>query len=243
MSLLLQVDGVSKRFGGVTAVRDVSFTVDGHEIVGLMGANGAGKTTLFNLVSGSFRPDAGSIFLEGQPIQGKPPHRICRLGIGRTYQIVRPFPNLTVRETVLVGLSYGDAKRPRGTDLKRQCDEILSETGLLAMADRPGSQLTLGGRKRLELARALSTSPRLLMLDEVMAGLTPTEIEASLNMLRRIHQGRHLSILIVEHNLRAMMQLCSRVVVLHHGEKIGEGRPEEIGRDARVIEAYLGASA
>lgn len=242
MTTLLQVSGVSKRFGGVSAVRDVSFSVDEREVVGLMGANGAGKTTLFNLVSGSFRPDAGTIELGGRPIQGKPPHRICHLGIGRTYQVVKPFPNLTVRETVLVGLSYG-AARDRATSLEQQSDRILTETDLLPLAAQRASQLTLGGRKRLELARALATSPRLLMLDEVMAGLTPTEIEAAIDMLRRIHRQRGLSILIVEHNLRAMMRLCSRVVVLHHGEKIGEGTPDEIGRDRRVIDAYLGAPA
>jgi len=242
MTALLEVQHISKRFGGVAAVHDVSFSVAAGEIVGLMGANGAGKTTLFNLISGAFRPDSGSVLLDGREIQGQPPHRICRQGIGRTYQIVKPFPNLSVRENVAVGLIFG-AGRPRGgADLRQREEEILEETGLRVLAHQRAAALTLGGRKRLELARALATSPRLLMLDEVMAGLTPAESGRALEMLQSIHARRGLAILVVEHNLRAMMQLCSRVVVLHHGEKIAEGTPETITRDPRVISAYLGAA-
>jgi branched-chain amino acid transport system ATP-binding protein len=241
MTALLEVAGISKRFGGVAAVRDVSFSVAAGQIVGLMGANGAGKTTLFNLISGSFSPDSGRVLLDGREIQGQAPHRICRQGIGRTYQIVRPFPNLTVRENVAVGLIFGAGRHGRA-DLRQREDEILEETGLHSLAGQRAAELTLAGRKRLELARALATSPRLLMLDEVMAGLTPAEAGRALEMLQSIHARRGLAILVVEHNLRAMMQLCSRVVVLHHGEKIGQGTPEAITRDPAVIAAYLGAA-
>ena len=238
---LLEVRGVSKVYGGLTAVRDVSFSVRRGEIVGVMGANGAGKTTLFNLISGTARPNQGEIHFDGERIDGLRPDAICARGIGRTFQIVKPFAGLTVTENVEVGLLFGSRRRPdAGFDVDLQ--ELLREVGLADMAERTASQLTLVGRKRLEVARALATRPALLILDEIMAGLTPSEAAAALAMLARLHDRLGMTMLVVEHHLRAMMQLCQRVVVLHHGEKIGEGAPADIIRDPAVVSAYLGAT-
>jgi branched-chain amino acid transport system ATP-binding protein len=243
MTALLEVDAIRKTYDGLVAVRDVSFAVRQGEVVGLMGANGAGKTTLFNLVSGTVGLTSGHIRFDGERINGLRPDQICRRGIGRTFQIVKPFPGLSVFENVTVGLLYGsNSNRPRPGTTNEEADSLLTELGLAQDRDRPASQLTLAGRKRLEIARALATRPRLLMLDEVMAGLTPTEVGEALDMLHRLHRQRGITMLIVEHNLRAMMQVCERIVVLHHGEKIGEGSPEEVIRDQSVIDAYLGAA-
>jgi len=238
---LLDVRGVSKVYGGLTAVRDVSFSVKSGEIVGVMGANGAGKTTLFNLISGTVRPSRGEIHFRGERIDGLRPEKICARGIGRTFQIVKPFAGLTVAENVEVGLLYG-SRRQAGDKFDLDLHGLLREVGLADMADRMASQLTLAGRKRLEVARALATRPALLILDEVMAGLTPSEAAAALTMLSRLHERLGVTMLVVEHHLRAMMQLCERVVVLHHGEKIGEGVPTDIIRDTAVVSAYLGAA-
>lgn len=243
MTTLLEVDAVRKTYDGLVAVRDVSFAVRQGEVVGLMGANGAGKTTLFNLVSGTVGLTSGHISFDGERINGLRPDQICSRGIGRTFQIVKPFPGLSVFENVTVGLLYGsNSGRPRPGKTNEDADSLLAELGLFQDRDRPAGQLTLAGRKRLEIARALATRPRLLMLDEVMAGLTPTEVGEALDMLQRLHRERGITMLIVEHNLRAMMQVCERIVVLHHGEKIGEGSPEEVIRDEAVIDAYLGAA-
>lgn len=243
MTALLDVVAARKVYGGLTAVRDVSFSVDEGEVVGLMGANGAGKTTLFNLISGTVRPTSGAITFEGRRIDRLRPDQICRRGIGRTFQIVKPFPGMTIAENVGIGLLYGRAARRRPADhLEQEVRLMLTEVGLQRDGDRLANQLTLAGRKRLEIARALATRPRLLMLDEVMAGLTPTEAAEALDMLARLGRERQITMLVVEHNLRAMMQLCTRVIVLHHGEKIGEGSPEEIIREPAVIDAYLGAA-
>jgi branched-chain amino acid transport system ATP-binding protein len=206
-----------------------------------MGANGAGKTTLFNLISGTVRPNRGEIHFRGERIDGLRPDQICARGIGRTFQIVKPFAGLTVAENVDVGLMFGSRRAPdTGFDLDR--NELLREVGLADMASRAASQLTLVGRKRLEVARALATRPALLILDEVMAGLTPSEAAAALTMLANLHSSLGVTMLVVEHHLRAMMQLCQRVVVLHHGEKIGEGAPADIIRDPAIVSAYLGAT-
>ena len=244
MSVLLQVTGVAKSFGGVRAVRDVSFALEEGEVLGLMGANGAGKTTLFNLISGAVRADAGTIVFAGQTILGLPSNRICRRGIGRTYQIAQPFPGMTVAENVTVGMLYGLRRRDSsGAGLAERVDSLLERLGLAEERDRLARSLTLAKRKRLEVARALATGPRLLMLDEVMAGLTPTEAAEAIAMLRRLHRSEALTMLIVEHNLSAMMQLCDRVVVLHHGERISVGTPQQVIADPRVIDAYLGGAA
>jgi branched-chain amino acid transport system ATP-binding protein len=243
MTPLLEVTSVQKSFGGLFAVRDVSFSIAHHEIVGLMGANGAGKTTLFNLISGVARADAGSIVFNEHKIDRLRPDQIARRGIGRTFQIVKPFPGLTVLENVTVGLLYGNsADRGRQRSIYEDAETLLNELGLHRERTRLAGELTLAGRKRLEIARALATRPLLLMLDEVMAGLTPTEVSEALEMLAKLHQRYNLTMLIVEHNLRAMMRLCQRVVVLHHGVKIGEGTPQVVSQDQTIIDAYLGVS-
>ncbi|MCF4167369.1 ABC transporter ATP-binding protein [Zavarzinia compransoris] len=244
MTALLEVEAVGKVFGGLVAVSDVSFTLAQGEIVGLMGANGAGKTTLFNLISGAMAPTSGRVRFEGCAIEGRRPDEICRRGIGRTFQIVKPFPGMTVAENVAVGVLYGARRRtPSAREVAAETDAVLAEMGLSAMRDKLAGELTLAGRKRLEVARALASRPKLLMLDEVMAGLTPIEAAGALDMLRQVHETRGTTMLVVEHNLRAMMQLCQRIVVMHHGEKIGEGPPEVVIRDEKVIQAYLGAQA
>ncbi|GAA4330268.1 ABC transporter ATP-binding protein [Pigmentiphaga soli] len=239
--MLLEVNEASKAYGGLLAVGGVCFAMREHEMVGLMGANGAGKTTLFNMVSGATKPTSGSILLRGERIDGRRPDEICRRGVGRTYQIVRPFGGMSVEENVIVGFRYGSRVDPLATPLHEAVEQLLHEVGLIDQRHRLANQLTLAARKRLEVARALATRPVLLMLDEVMAGLTPTESAAALAMLQALHQRRGIAMLIVEHNLRAMMQLCERVIALDHGRKIGEGTPSAIIENEAVIRAYLGA--
>ncbi|HXG04224.1 MAG TPA: ABC transporter ATP-binding protein [Candidatus Binatia bacterium] len=236
MSPLLEVEGLAKRFGGLQAVRDLSFRVDEGEIVALIGPNGAGKTTVFGLLSGFLRPDGGEVRFRGRSIVGLPPHRINALGLARTFQIVRPFPRLTVLRNVTVGAL---ARHPDPAEAERRAAAILEEVGLAAKRDQPAAGLTLAERKRLELARALATEPALLLLDEVMAGLTATETERIVALVRDIH-ARGVSILLIEHVMRAVMSLSGRIIVLNYGERIAEGRPEEVAADPRVIQAYLG---
>ena len=238
---LLSLDRVGKRFGGVVAVDDLSFAVEAGAILGLMGANGAGKTTAFGLIAGNLRPTSGAIRLDGQRIDGLRPHRISRLGIARTFQIVRPFPALSVLDNVATAALYGSGREASQDRARARARDILAEVGLAERAADPAEALTLAGRKRLEVARALATEPRLLLLDEVMAGLTATEVAEALAMIQRVQAARRLTIIIIEHVMRVLMRLCDRIVVLHHGEKIAEGPPDAVASDPVVIDAYFGA--
>jgi branched-chain amino acid transport system ATP-binding protein len=240
---LLAVRGLGKRFGGLVALDDVSFEVAAGETVGIMGANGAGKTTLFSLIAGNQKPSRGSVDYEGRPITGLSPDRVCRLGIGRTFQIVKPFPALSVLENLRTAAMFGRAGFRDAAAADRHSLAILDELGLADVAERPAGTLTLSGQKRLEIARAVATGARLLLLDEVMAGLTPTEVARMLETLRQLRATRGLTLLVIEHVMRALMDLCERIVVLHHGERIAIGTPAEIGADPRVLSVYLGAGA
>lgn len=243
MSALLSVRGLGKRYGGLTALNDVSFDVAPGQILGVMGANGAGKTTLFSLIAGNSRPSAGEILFEDLPVVGLRPDQICRLGVARTFQIVKPFPSLTVLENLRTGAMFGYAQLRRKADADLACLRVLEEVGLLEMANRRASTLTLSGQKRLEIARCVATGARLVLLDEVMAGLTPSEVAQMIATLRHLQASRGLTLLVIEHVMRALMELCGRIVVLHHGELIAEGSPAQIGDNEKVLSVYFGAHA
>jgi branched-chain amino acid transport system ATP-binding protein len=236
---LLEISGLTKRFGGLLAVSQFDLAVEAGEIVGLIGPNGAGKTTVFHLIAGFHAPTSGEIRFKGASLVGAKPHAICRRGLTRTFQIVQPFAGLTVIENVMVGAF----NRERDAEAaRRSAQEIVDFVGLGPRRDAPARSLTLSDRKRLEIARGLATRPELLLLDEAMSGLNPTEIEAIIGLIRRIH-ARGVSLLIIEHVMQAIMALSHRLVVLHHGEKLAEGPPAAVASDRRVIEAYLGESA
>jgi branched-chain amino acid transport system ATP-binding protein len=239
-SAQLELRGVTKRFGGVAALDGISFSCREGEILGIIGPNGAGKTTLLNCVSGVHRLDAGDIRWRGESISGRPPYRIASLGIGRTFQVVKPFASMTVRENAAVGALFGSAEAHLPPKLAFQrADEVLELVGLAAKARLPVTALTIPDRKRLEVARAVATKPRLLLLDEVMAGLNPVEVDEALEMVRAVH-ATGVTIVLIEHVMRVIVGVCERAIVLHFGKLLAEGVPREVLRDRLVIEAYLG---
>jgi len=236
MTLLLNLEGLTKRFGGLTAVNDVSLELKQEEILGLIGPNGAGKTTLFNMISGTYLPTEGRIYFKGRDITDLPPFKIANLGIARTFQIAKPFAKLSVVDNVKVGSFL----HTRGTGAaEEKARQVVDFVGLGPYATRPAQTLTTVGRKRLELARALATQPELLLLDEVMAGLTPTESAGIVNLIKQIREAG-ITILVIEHVMKAIMSLSDRVAVIHHGELIAVDPPGDVAKDERVIEAYLG---
>ena len=234
---LLEVDGVSKRFRGLRAVKEASFEIPEGDINGLIGPNGAGKTTIFNMIAGVYAPDTGTIRFHGRAIQGLRPDQVCAAGIGRTFQIVKPFAGLSVLDNVMVG---GLLREKSTAGARALSISILEKLGLGPKRDLPASSLTLPDRKRLEVARALATRPRLLLLDEVMAGLRPTECDQMVEVFREINRADGVTILLIEHVMRAVMALARHIGVLHHGEVIARGTPAEVVRDPAVLECYLG---
>jgi len=233
---LLEVRGVTMKFGELAANRDVSFDVEAGTIAGLIGPNGAGKTTLFNCVAGYYRPSAGSIRFDGREIAGLPPHAVARLGLARTFQIVRPLKEMSCLENVMVGAFLRTASPKEAREAAERC---LASCFLADFAGRTAGGLTIGNKKRLEIARALATGPKLLLLDEAMAGLTSTEVREMVEVVRSLRSGG-LTVLMVEHIMEAIIPIADRIVVLHHGEKIAAGVPAAVVRDPAVVAAYLG---
>jgi branched-chain amino acid transport system ATP-binding protein len=236
---ILEVAGLNKHFGGLAACTNVDFHVEQGEILGLIGPNGAGKTTIFNLVSGALTPDSGAIAFKGCNVAGLKPHKITRMGIGRTFQSVKIFSKMSVFENILLGHHFGKAKPFRRKEAKEEAERILEFVELSRVRDARAADLILANQKRLEVARALATEPELLLLDEVMAGLNPTEVAQAMELVKRIRE-RGITILMIEHVMKAIMNICERIIVLHHGEKIAEGVPESISKNKTVIEVYLG---
>ncbi|OQX25788.1 MAG: ABC transporter ATP-binding protein [Desulfobacteraceae bacterium IS3] len=236
---ILRIDSVTKAFGGLHAVDDVSFEIYPGEIIGLIGPNGAGKTTMFNIVSGYYAPTHGRIFFKGENISGKPPYKLAERGIGRTFQVVKPFPGLTVLENVVIASFCRYPQRERATE---HAWKILEFSGLAERANISASSLTLAGRKRLEIGKALALEPELLLLDEVVAGLNPTEADQTIELILKL-RDQGITILIVEHIMRVIMSISDRVVVLNFGRKIAAGKPEQVAKDPQVVQAYLGGQA
>jgi branched-chain amino acid transport system ATP-binding protein len=233
---LLQIQNVSKRFGGLAALTDVSYSVNQREILGLIGPNGAGKTTLFNVVNGFYPPSKGEVLFKGERISSLKPHQVCRLGIGRTFQVVKPLQRMTVLDNVIAS-AFLRAKNK--TEAEEIAHDTLEFTGLYEDRYLISKGLPLGKRKRLEITRALATKPEMLLMDESFAGLNPTEINDQINIIRQIRE-KGITLMVIEHHMRVIMSISDRIVVLNYGEKIAEGTPSEIGKNRLVIEAYLG---
>jgi branched-chain amino acid transport system ATP-binding protein len=240
--LLLDVRGVSKRFSGLQVLHDVDLRAHRGSIVGVMGANGAGKTTLFSLIAGQHKPDSGEILLAGHSIAGRRPDEICRRGVARTFQVVRPFGGLTVLENVMTAALFGAGRCASERDAVAVAHDVLRDVGLAQLAHAKASELTLSNQKRLEVARAVATGPSLVMLDEVMAGLTATEVSRMLETIRTLHETRGLTILVVEHVMQALMRLADRIVVLHLGKLVMEGTPAEVKANEQVDRIYFGGA-
>jgi len=236
---ILEGEKVTKYFGGLAAVSEVDFYVEQGEVVGLIGPNGAGKTTLFNLISASLIPKPGIIRYKGENITGLKPYKICRKGVARTFQTVKIFANLPVFDNVRIGSLFGTSKTLSPANAAREASESVEFVGLSDLAATPARDLTLANQKRLEVARALATRPELLLLDELMAGLNHTEIAESMELVKKI-SDKGITIIMIEHVMKAIMSVCDRIIVLHHGEKIAEGTPQEIATSKKVIEVYLG---
>ena len=236
---ILEGEDITKYFGGLAAVTNIDFHVDQGEIVGLIGPNGAGKTTLFNLVSGAIVPKPGIIRFKGKNVTGRKPHKICRMGMARTFQEIKIFANMSVLQNVSLGSLFGTAVTMSSADADKEATESLEFVGLSAMRATPARDLTLANQKRVEVARALATRPELLLLDELMAGLNPTEVAEAMELVTRI-RDKGITILMIEHVMKAIMSVCDRIIVLHHGEKIAEGTPQEIANSQKVVEVYLG---
>ncbi len=241
MSAILEVRGVGMRFGGLHALSDVTFSIEKGSVVGLIGPNGSGKTTMMNIISGVYKPSSGEVLFGGKRIADVPMHDVCKLGIARTFQIVKPFANLTVRENVAVGSMYGrtGSKRNSAQSFAR-AQELCEIVGLARVADKNASDLTIPDRKRLEVAKALALDPDVLLLDEVMAGLNATEVDEALQLLRDVN-ARGVTLIIVEHLMKAIMSISQSIVVLAEGKKIAEGKPHDVVASSAVVEAYLGS--
>lgn len=238
---LLEVKDMSVHFGALKAVDDVSFSIDQGELIGFIGPNGAGKTTTINLLTGVYRKTSGQVVFKGQDITKITPNRVARLGIARTFQITKPLIGMTVEENAMAGALFGTAGRKVNVKSAREkAEECLELTGMIDKRDFPVSKLTVPDRKRMELARSLATDPILLLLDEVMAGLRPREIDDALDLIKTINEKMNVTILFIEHVMRAVMSISQRIIVLNTGRKIAEGNPEEISNHPQVIEAYLG---
>jgi branched-chain amino acid transport system ATP-binding protein len=239
---ILEGRGVTKYFGGLAAVSNVDFNVEQGEAFGLIGPNGAGKTTLFNLISAALTPKSGTIRFKGKNITGLSPYRICRMGVARTFQLVKVFADMPVLNNVILGAYFGVSPGMSSKDAFREATELLEFVGLSAVKGTPAKDLTLANQKRLEVAGALATKPELLLLDELMAGLNPTEITQAMELVARI-RDKGITIIMIEHVMKAIMNVCGRIMVLHHGQKIAEGTPQEIATSETVIKIYLGEKA